>query len=114
MILYGIPNCDTVRKARKFLDENKIAYDFHDFKKQGLTLETIQNWLQSQPIEILVNKRSTSWKQLNDQQKQALLSGDDLTVLTEMPTLIKRPVLESETSLLIGFKEEEYQKLIAE
>ncbi|WP_040724919.1 arsenate reductase [Thiomicrorhabdus sp. Kp2] len=114
MILYGIPNCDTVRKARKFLDENKIAYDFYDFKKQGLTLETIQNWLQSQPIEILVNKRSTSWKQLNDLQKQALLSGDDLTVLTEMPTLIKRPVLESETSLLIGFKEEEYQKLIAE
>lgn len=112
MILYGIPNCDTVRKARKFLDENQVTYTFHDFKKQGLTLETIEKWLQTQPIEVILNKRSTSWKQLTDEQKQALTSGQDLSVLTEMPTLVKRPVLETQSTLLFGFKEAEYQSLI--
>ncbi|GAB6070211.1 ArsC family reductase [Thiomicrorhabdus hydrogeniphila] len=111
MILYGIPNCDIVRKARKYLDDNQISYEFHDFKKQGLTLDTIQTWLQTQPIDVLVNKRSTSWKQLTDVQKQNLITGDDLTVLTEMPTLIKRPVLEINNALLVGFNAKEYQAL---
>ena len=113
MILYGIPNCDTVRKARKFLEANQVSYDFHDFKKQGLNLETIQNWLKSQPLEVLINKRSTSWKQLTDEQKQALTSGADLSILLAMPTLIKRPVLETKSNLLIGFKEAEYQDLVS-
>ncbi|MDG6773009.1 ArsC family reductase [Thiomicrorhabdus sp. ZW0627] len=111
MILYGIPNCDTVRKARKFLEERQIDYRFHDFKKDGLTQETIQKWLQNLPIEILVNKRSTSWKQLTEQQKENLMNQSDLTVLTEMPTLIKRPVLETANVLLVGFKADEYQAL---
>lgn len=111
MVLYGIPNCDTVRKARKFLDQNQIGYTFHDFKKQGLTLETIQKWLEYQPIERLVNKRSTSWKQLTDDQKNLLTSAKDLSVLTEMPTLIKRPVLQTTKGLLIGYAEADYQEL---
>ncbi|BCN93448.1 arsenate reductase [Thiomicrorhabdus immobilis] len=111
MKMYGIPNCDTVRKAQKFLDNEKISYQFHDFKKQGLSLATIQNWLESQPIEVLVNKRSTSWKLLTEEQKEKLMSKEDLTVLTEMPTLIKRPVLETNSGILVGFKAEEYQKL---
>ncbi|MDX1353745.1 MAG: arsenate reductase [Thiomicrorhabdus sp.] len=114
MILYGIANCDTVRKARKFLDEKQISYVFHDFKKQGLTQEIIQNWLKYQPLEILVNKRSTSWKQLTEEQKQQLITGQNLSVLSEMPTLIKRPVLENNGSLLVGFKEAEYQNLVPE
>lgn len=112
MILYGIPNCDTVRKARKLLETNQIDYQFHDFKKQGLDIETIQQWLQSQPIEILVNKRSTSWKQLTDAQKESLMDQTNLSVLTEMPTLIKRPVLQTDSALLVGFKAEEYQALV--
>lgn len=110
--MYGIPNCDTVRKARKFLETNGIEYDFHDFKKQGLTAEIINHWLTSQPIEIIVNKRSTSWKQLSDEQKEALMSGSDLTVLCELPTLVKRPVLDTGEKLLVGFKEDNYQQLI--
>lgn len=112
MIMYGIPNCDTVRKARKYLDANQVSYTFYDFKKQGLTLETIKHWLQSQPIDVILNKRSTSWKKLTDEQKQALASGQDLSALTEMPTLVKRPVLETQSNLLFGFKEAEYQSLI--
>lgn len=112
MKMYGIPNCDTVRKARKFLEASKVDYEFHDFKKLGLQLETINSWLNKQPLDTLINKRSTSWKQLTDDQKSALTSGSDLTILTEMPTLIKRPVLETDDDLFIGFKEAEYEKLI--
>lgn len=109
--MYGIPNCDTVRKARKFLENNEIEFEFHDFKKQGIDLKTLENWLQQQPIEVLVNKRSTSWKQLNDEQKENLMSKADLSPLTEMPTLIKRPVLQTADTLMVGFKDAEYQKI---
>ena len=110
--MFGIPNCDTVRKARKFFDANGVNYDFHDFKKQGLDLATIEHWLSQQNLDVLVNKRSTSWKQLTDEQKSALTSGEDLSVLTEIPTLIKRPVLQTENGLMIGFKEADYQSLV--
>ncbi|GKT12371.1 MAG: arsenate reductase (glutaredoxin) [Thiomicrorhabdus sp.] len=110
MILFGIPNCDTVSKARKFLENNNLSYEFHDFKKQGLTIEQIETWLLTQPIEILVNKRSTSWKQLTEQQKVQLMTKEDLSVLTELPTLIKRPVLQTESTLMIGFKEADYKE----
>lgn len=112
MILYGIPNCDTVRKARKFLDANNIQYTFHDFRKDGLALQTIQQWLKSQPIELLVNKRSTSWKQITDEQKNQLMSGADLSLLLDLPTLIKRPILEMNTQLMVGFKAAEYETLL--
>ena len=112
MKMYGIPNCDTVRKARKFLEENGTEYEFHDFKKQGLSIDTIQSWLSSQPIDVIVNKRSTSWKQLTDEQKQNLMNQTNLSPLTEMPTLIKRPVLETNSEVLFGFKADEYQALV--
>lgn len=112
MILYGIPNCDTVRKARKFLSENNIQYTFHDFRKDGLTVSTIQHWLESQPIEALVNKRSTSWKQITNKQQTELMSGKNLEILTELPTLIKRPVLETDTQLMLGFNAAEYETLV--
>ncbi len=115
MILYGIPNCDTVRKARKFLENNQILYQFHDFKKDGLSLELLQTWLAQHPITTLVNKRSTSWRQLTEVQKEALISHNELSILMAHPTLIKRPVLQCEdsnpSSILIGFSEKTYQSL---
>lgn len=112
MKMYGIPNCDTVRKARKFLENQNIEFEFHDFKKQGLSEETIKTWLETQPIEVLVNKRSTSWKQLTDEQKTNLMDKQELGVLTQMPTLIKRPVLETNNNLVVGFKEAQYQEVV--
>ena len=112
MKMYGIPNCDTVKKARKFLDNHNADFEFHDFKKSGLTINQVQTWLQQQPIEKLVNKRSTSWKQLTDIQKAALMDQTDLSILEEMPTLIKRPVLELENTILVGFKAAEYEQAI--
>lgn len=116
MILYGIPNCDTVRKARKFLEAHQVNHTFHDFKKEGLSLSLIQYWLTQHPIEKLVNKRSTTWKQLNDTQKEQLMSQENLSILTEYPTLIKRPVLQIEDTtqptIIIGFNEKAYQGLL--
>ncbi len=110
IILYGIPNCDTVRKARKFLEAQQVDYQFHDFRKDGLTKDILQNWLRQQPIDVIVNKRSTGWKQLSDEQKQQLMAGDDILLLADIPTLIKRPVLQTDTAILFGFNEADYQK----
>lgn len=112
IILYGIPNCDTVRKARKFLEAKQIDYHFQDFRKVGLTLTTLKNWLKQQPIEVIVNKRSTGWKQLAEEQKQQLMMGKNLELLADTPTLIKRPVLQTNNALLFGFKEADYQNII--
>lgn len=112
MILYGISNCDTVRKARKFLETHKIQHRFHDFRKEGITVATIENWLKIQPIELIVNQRSTSWKQITDEQKTELMAGENLSLLTEHPTLIKRPVLEFGSTLWFGFNSADYEGLL--
>lgn len=110
MILYGISNCDTVRKARKYLESAGRNFQFHDLRKDGLTIQTIQSWLTYTDYSNLINKRSTSWKQLTTDEKLAI-ENKDLDLLTQHPTLIKRPVLQLDQTVLIGFKLEEYQKL---
>ncbi|WP_127471007.1 Spx/MgsR family RNA polymerase-binding regulatory protein [Thiomicrorhabdus aquaedulcis] len=112
MILYGISNCDTVRKARHFLEQNKVEFTFHDFRKNGLTPQIVQNWLTFVALEQLVNQRSTSWKTLTPEQKTNLLIHQDLSLLIDMPTLIKRPVLETSNQLLLGFDAIRYQNLL--
>ena len=112
MILYGIANCDTVRKARKFLETNSVMFQCHDFRKDGFALHIFNQWLESQPLDVLINKRSTSWKQLSEAQQQGLSDGTDLSPLLEMPTLIKRPLLQTDSTLLVGFKQADYQALL--
>lgn len=111
MILFGIPNCDTVKKARQFLDNSNTPYQFHDFRKDGLAVETIQAWLSEVDYTSLINKRSTTWKQLNENQRQAI-EQQDLNLLCQYPTLIKRPVLQHNKQVLIGFNQADYQNLI--
>jgi len=116
MKIYGISNCDTVRKARKFLENKQCDFEFIDFRKDGLSIETVQEWLKFADFSVVVNKRSTSWRGLDDSQK-ALLSfdtatDDALALLVEQPTLIKRPVLQTGDTVLFGFKEAEYQQII--
>lgn len=113
MILYGIPNCDTVRKARKFLDARQAHYQFQDFRKEPITLETISIWLEHHPITTIVNKRSTGWKQLSETQQTALMNEEQLTLLIETPTLIKRPVLQTANQVLFGFNAEAYESLLS-
>jgi len=117
MILFGISNCDTVRKAKKYLESQSLSFEFHDFRKNGLDAETVTHWLNKVDSKSLVNKRSTSWRALDDSQK-ALLSSDQLSaeavqILLAQPTLIKRPVLQTDNQVLLGFKEADYIKALA-
>lgn len=101
--LYGIRNCDSCRSALKWLQTRNVPHTFHDFRQEGLSRELLKSWLASDHSEYLINRRSTSWRQLTDEQKQAA-GTDPLALLLEQPTLIKRPVItDGETILDIGF-----------
>lgn len=108
--IYGIKNCDTVKKARKWLDVHEIKYQFHDFRIDGLTAEMIDQWFKSVGWESLVNRRSTTWRQLTDAQKENIDEQSAAVLLLDNPTLIKRPVLENDSGIIVGFSETSYQE----
>jgi len=112
--VYGIPNCNTVKKARTWLEENNISYTFHDYKKKGITAEKISSWLLHYPWEKLVNKAGTTWKQLLDEEKATVTDGKSATDLMIVKnSVIKRPLIEDETGKVValGFLEEEYKRI---
>ena len=111
LTLYGIKNCDTVKKAQRWLDENKIQYKFHDFRTDGLDEKLLTGWVESLGWEAIVNKRSTTWRNLPDKDKAISTNTQAITLLLANPTLIKRPVVAYKTILLVGFKEPEFKKL---
>ncbi len=109
--LFGIPNCDTVRKARKWLDDQGLAHEFIDLRADTPSAGKITQWLLAVGSERLVNRRSTTFKQLSEGDKAALEGRDTVSVLQAQPTLIKRPVLEWDDRVSVGFKAEEYGRL---
>lgn len=114
VILYGIPNCDTVKKARNWLSEQQIAYDFHDFKKAGITAELIQSWLTQTDWQTLVNRKGTTWRKLTEYEQNSIQDNDTaISCMMQHPSVIKRPVLviqdQQHTNLLVGYAEENYQ-----
>ncbi|MCG9696768.1 ArsC family reductase [Shewanella sp. Isolate11] len=111
MTLYGIKNCDTVKKARKWLESNNQSVTFHDFRENGLTVEDIQSWVKQVGWEALFNKRSTSFRNLSDAEKSDLDQDKAITLMHSYPTLIKRPVLVFEQQIYVGFKAEQYQEI---
>jgi len=108
MILYGIKNCDTVRKARRWLEANGIDFQFHDFRTAGLDQTTVNAWLESVSWETLRNKRGTTWRKLEDPRKEQLDQTIAVELMLENPTLIKRPVLSDSSGCKVGFKEADY------
>lgn len=108
--LYGIKNCDTVKKARTWLEQNNIAYQFHDFRADGLDKQQVNNWISELGLETLVNKRSTTWKELDETTKNQL-NANALEVIVANPTLIKRPLLDTGKQKHVGFKDAEYSKI---
>ncbi len=110
--LYGIKNCDTVKKARLWLEQHKLPYQFHDYRSDGLNLALLQRFEAALGWEAMLNKRSTSWRQLSDEQKTALNRDKALQLMLEIPTLIKRPILEDGERFLIGFNDKNYQALL--
>lgn len=110
--LFGIKSCDTVRKAKKWLDVAKLDYHYHDFREAGLDKKTLTGWVNVIGWEILLNTRSTSWRQLAPEKKQPITAASAVALMLENPTLIKRPVLDQDGDILVGFKEADYQQLI--
>jgi arsenate reductase len=111
--LYGIPNCDTVKKARTWLLDNGVDFSFHDFKKQGLDRETAARWLETLDWETLVNRKGTTWRNLPDERKAAVTDkASALELMLENTSVIKRPVLEGEGLLSVGFTPDAYIRLV--
>jgi arsenate reductase len=113
--LYGIPNCNTVKKARTWLDGKGVPYTFHDYKKKGITEGHIRNWLNYYPWEKLVNKAGTTWKQLTDEEKAAVKDAESASALMILKnSVIKRPLIEDGTGRVValGFSEPDYEEAI--
>jgi Spx/MgsR family transcriptional regulator len=112
--LYGIPNCDTVKRARAWLDEHGVAYTFHDFKKQGVPESELDRWLADVGWETVVNRRGTTWRRLSDAERAAITDAATARqALIENPSLIKRPVVQwsGRTGATVGFVPEEWASL---
>lgn len=113
MKLYGISNCNTVKKARDWLDANNIAYEFHDFKKQGIDEATIQQWLTQYSWEKLINRAGLTWRGLDEVTKSSITDNTSATALMQAKTsVIKRPILVKDQQVLaLGFNEAEYTNI---
>ena len=111
-ILYGIKNCDSVKKAKKWLEQESIPYQFHDFRADGLSPELLQEFITSSDLTTLLNKRSTSFRNLTDEVKNNLTDDVMTEIILAQPTLIKRPLLKHNQVFLVGFKDSQYQETL--
>ncbi|MEM1051073.1 MAG: ArsC family reductase [Pseudomonadota bacterium] len=106
---YGIPNCDTVKKARKWLDAQGLEYAFHDYKKEGADAAKVAAWIADKGVDVVLNKRGTTFRKLSDAEKaSASDSHKAASLLVQHPSMIKRPVVEHAKGILVGFKEDEW------
>lgn len=111
IVVYGIKNCDSIKKARTWLENRQIPYRFHDYRLDGLEPTLLQNFIDNLGVETVLNQRSTSWRQLSEAQKSDLTTDKALQLLLENPTLIKRPILAIGDQLLVGFNPEQYSAI---
>ena len=114
LILYGIPNCNTVKKARDWLESKHITYEFHDFKKHGASPQLLENWLAQLPHEKLINRAGLTWRGLDDKTKASIIDNASAIALMQTKTsLIKRPIVEKNGKILyLGFDASQYQSLL--
>jgi Spx/MgsR family transcriptional regulator len=112
-ILYGIKNCDTIKKAKKWLESQNIDYRFHDYRVDGIDAALMDEFLTTQSWETLLNKRGTTWRQQSDDVKNTIDKDSAVQLMLEHPAMIKRPVLVTPTSVLVGFKADQYQEIFA-
>jgi arsenate reductase (glutaredoxin) len=115
MIIYGIKNCNTVKSAINWLSKNKVEFEFHDYKKLGITKEKLSEWCRQVGWESLVNKRGTTWRQLDDaDQKKITNEKSAIALMMEKTSVIKRPLIEKNGKvLMLGFDETEYSKKLS-
>ncbi len=108
--IYGIKNCDTMKKARTWLDQKGVAYDFHDYKASGIDKATLEGWTKKVGWEVLLNKAGTTFKKLPDADKATLSEKKAIALMLAQPSTIKRPVLDRGGDLLVGFKPDQYAR----
>ena len=106
--MFGIPNCDTIKKAKKWLEAEGIEFELHDYRKQGVTEELVANFCSELGWELVLNKRGTTYRQLPQEQKDTLTEEKAVALLVEQPAMIKRPILKVDGKLHIGFKADQY------
>jgi arsenate reductase len=109
--IYGIKNCDTMKKARTWLDTHKVAYSFHDYKISAIDKPTLEDWVKKVGWEVLLNRAGTTFKKLPDADKDGITEKKAVALMLAQPSMIKRPVLEAKSKLTVGFRPEEYKKL---
>ncbi|MBV1917210.1 MAG: ArsC family reductase [Sphingomonadaceae bacterium] len=109
---YGIPNCDTVKKARKWLDAKGIDYAFHDYKKEGADAGKLMVWVDAAGWEAVLNRRGTTFRKLPDADKQGIDAAKAVQIMEANPSCIKRPVVEYPGGVLVGFKEAEWEEAL--
>jgi arsenate reductase len=109
--LYGIRNCDTMKKAWTWLDQHGVSYEFHDYKKAGIDRPTLERWASQVGWEVLLNRGGTTFRKLPDADKQAIDQDKAIALMLDQPSMIRRPVLDLEGRLVVGFKPEAYVAL---
>jgi arsenate reductase (glutaredoxin) len=109
--IYGIKNCDTMKKAFTWLDVRGVTYDFHDYKKAGVTKTELTHWCGAAGWQTVLNRAGTTFRKLGDADKEALTQDKAIALMVEQPSMIKRPILEADGQLEIGFKPERYAAL---
>ena len=107
--IYGIKNCDTMKKARAWLDQRGVAYTFHDYKSAGVERGTLERWARETGWETLLNRAGTTFRALADKDKDGLTEKKAIALMMAQPSMIKRPVLDAGGRLLVGFKPEQYE-----
>jgi arsenate reductase (glutaredoxin) len=113
LVVFGIPNCDTIKKTLDWLKNNGVSYYFHDYKKQGISETQLHHWLTQYPHDILINRKGTTWRSLTDDQKASLTTNEAAAALmASNPSLIKRPiVMQNDTIIAVGFDVNVYNQL---
>jgi len=109
--LYGIANCDTIKKAKAWLANREIEFQFHDYRKQGLDIELLNAWVDDLGWEALVNRRGTTWRQLAAEVRDALDTKSAIEIMLDKPAIIKRPLLVTNGQRYLGFSEEQYSSI---
>jgi arsenate reductase len=109
--LYGIANCDTMKKARGWLKEQGVEYQFHDYKKLGVPEKELKKWCRQLGWEALLNKRGTTWRKLDDASKDSVDENSAIRIMLDNPSIIKRPLLDMDGKYTVGFAADTYRKL---
>ena len=109
--LYGIRNCDTIKKARRWLEDNGIEYHFHDVRSDGISRADLQHWMKTLDWEKLLNRRGTTWRKLPESARNSIDKASATRIMLDNPAIIKRPVLEHSNRLYLGFTPESYQSI---